>query len=441
MSLFGPPNIENMKRKRDIKGLIKALSYKKDGNIANSAEKALIEIKPSIEFLISPLRKATGYEKVKILSIFREIVFAPSNIKNPLACETLLVALKDKDQDVRRYSAITLGEIKDPRGVEPLISVLKDISENMREDISEWVRVSAVEALAKIKDPRAIEPLAYALKDRSKNVQLSAAIALSEFKDPRALEPLEVFLSYSNGSQVSAAIALSEFKDPRAVEPILNALEEGYINEYSERENAFKALCKIKDPRAMKTLVWHLYGDCSDELYEIITTSLCEFNDPCLEKILLEAAWIENNELKAAWIRKGKHEDFLKLLGIPDPEKYLDKLKQIIHNRYKEASHRKAPTEEEFIERIKQSQNEIGDLTFELIDIGKSYGFLSQPGERFDMGGKNIRAREIGTRLDQIGGIKLMREVFYHVAKNFKPGSSLSKELEVAWHRIGDWQC
>ena len=44
MWLFGPPNVEKMKAKRDVKGLIKALHYENDGNVRSAAAMALIAI-------------------------------------------------------------------------------------------------------------------------------------------------------------------------------------------------------------------------------------------------------------------------------------------------------------------------------------------------------------------------------------------------------------
>jgi hypothetical protein len=44
MALFGPPNPEALKKKSDIKGLIKALSYKKDLNIRLNAARMLEDL-------------------------------------------------------------------------------------------------------------------------------------------------------------------------------------------------------------------------------------------------------------------------------------------------------------------------------------------------------------------------------------------------------------
>jgi HEAT repeat protein len=57
MSLFGPPNVEKMKDKRDVEGLVKALGYKEDVRVREAAARALLEIgTPGVEPLNAALR-------------------------------------------------------------------------------------------------------------------------------------------------------------------------------------------------------------------------------------------------------------------------------------------------------------------------------------------------------------------------------------------------
>jgi len=91
-------------------------------------------------------------------------------------------ALGDEDWRVRMEAAVALGNIGDPRAVEPLIRALGD---------KDWrVRMEAAVALGNIGDPRAVEPLIQALGDKSGSVRRVAARALGEIGDPRAVEPL-----------------------------------------------------------------------------------------------------------------------------------------------------------------------------------------------------------------------------------------------------------
>ena len=62
----------------------------------------------------------------------------------------LIKELKDKDPEVRREAAKTLGEMKNSLAVDPLIEILLNKGEN------ESVRGLAVRVLGEIGDPRAI---------------------------------------------------------------------------------------------------------------------------------------------------------------------------------------------------------------------------------------------------------------------------------------------
>jgi hypothetical protein len=74
----------------------------------------------------------------------------------------------------------------------------------------------------------------------------------------------------------------------------------------------------------------------------------------------------------------------------------------------------------------------------ELIRIGKTDDFLSErPGGGFDRDSRHIRTREIGRRLDEIGGLPLMEFANRFVRR--KLGKNLSWHLEAAWKNIGKW--
>lgn len=84
------------------------------------------------------------------------------------------------------------------------------------------------------------------------------------------------------------------------------------------------------------------------------------------------------------------------------------------------------------------ARQDVERLLEELVRIGKSDGFLSErPGASFNRECRNIRAREIGTRLDEIGGLALMEYANRFVRR--KLGKNLSWHLEAAWKDIGQW--
>ena len=113
----------------------------------------------------------------------------------------LIEALRDENPWARFIAAWSLGEIKDPRAVEPLIATLKD--KDFR------VRWNAAKALGEIGDPKAVKPLIAALKDEDSWVRWRAAEALGEIKDSKALEPL-----------------IEALKDPLSRDYVAEALEE-----------------------------------------------------------------------------------------------------------------------------------------------------------------------------------------------------------------------
>ena len=88
--------------------------------------------------------------------------------------ESILVALRNEDPNVRWEAARALGVIRDPRAVEPLIAALGDRDPD--------VRRKAALSLAKIRDLRAVEPLrACSVKDENQVVRWAAAAGLGKF--------------------------------------------------------------------------------------------------------------------------------------------------------------------------------------------------------------------------------------------------------------------
>jgi HEAT repeat protein len=95
MSLFGPPNIEKMKAKRDICGLADVLlKYRKDDKVRTAAAAALGEL------------------------------------REPQAITDLANALADTDSRVRGSAASALAQIGDDTAIPPLVNALKERSEN-----------------------------------------------------------------------------------------------------------------------------------------------------------------------------------------------------------------------------------------------------------------------------------------------------------------------
>lgn len=83
-------------------------------------------------------------------------------------------------------------------------------------------------------------------------------------------------------------------------------------------------------------------------------------------------------------------------------------------------------------------KKEADHLLNELLHIGKMDDFLSErPGQSFNMQCRHVRAREIGKRLDEIGGISLMEYAYRRVKQ--KLGANLGEHLDFAWRGVGSW--
>ncbi len=84
------------------------------------------------------------------------------------------------------------------------------------------------------------------------------------------------------------------------------------------------------------------------------------------------------------------------------------------------------------------AQQEVERMLDELVRIGKTDDFLSErPGGGFNFECRHIRTREIGKRLNEIGGLPLMEYADRYVRR--KLGKNLSWHLEAAWKDIGQW--
>ena len=215
MAIFDrKPNVERMKKKEDINGLIKALNYQKDPSVRYAIASALGEI--GNEQAVKPLIAAL---KDQDWQVRRCIVTALAKIGDERAVEPLIEALKDTNKEVCGRAATELAKIGDERAVEPLIDVLND---------KDWGnRYAAALALAEIGNEQVVEPLIAALKDDKWKVRYITASALGTIGDERAIEPLIVALSdNSEDVREATATALGKIGDIQAVESLILTLKD-----------------------------------------------------------------------------------------------------------------------------------------------------------------------------------------------------------------------
>lgn len=166
--------VDELKRKKDVDGLIKALGDK-DENIAWAAHSVLCEMGKA-EVVVPLTNALQSSDNVGCRRLCADILGQLSPFQSPfgLTIKPLISALKDDDEGVRGNAALSLGLLCDPKAVEPLIKALKDNHEN--------VRKNATFALGCIEDKRAVKQLTKLLNDDSKEVRDTAKDALERIQ-------------------------------------------------------------------------------------------------------------------------------------------------------------------------------------------------------------------------------------------------------------------
>jgi HEAT repeat protein len=183
MSLFGPPNVNKLRSKRNLSGLIKALAWQPQEDIRAAAARAL------------------------------------GDIGDARAVMPLTVTLRDPEWSVRHASAEALTNIPDARAIPHLLAAISDDSV--------FVRHAAGTALVKIGEP-AVMPLITALKDSVPYKRETAAWALGRLHDDRAVKPLNTVLLKDNDSdaRLFAAESLGLLAEHGAVHTLVVAMSD-----------------------------------------------------------------------------------------------------------------------------------------------------------------------------------------------------------------------
>ncbi len=266
MGLFGPPNVEKMKDRRDIEGLIKALGYYRKPEIRIPAARALGDIGDvrAVDPLIAALKDEY---------LGRDAAGALGKIGDARAVEPIIASLSAECWKMRQAAAVALGSIGDARAVEPLIATLKDKNGHVRKAAAQalehlgwqpeggeaavwywianedWVEAQALGSLA-------VEPLIATLDDKKRDVRRDAARALGEIGDPRAVEPLIVALKDTHMLvRETAAEALGNVKDTRAMDPLIIELKD---KDADVRKAVAKVLRKLGwQPEGGEAAVWY----------------------------------------------------------------------------------------------------------------------------------------------------------------------------------------
>jgi HEAT repeat protein len=237
---FSFASVKKMSARRDVPGLIRALSNR-DPAVQYEAVEALGNSRDpaATEALMGAL---TGDQYSGIRWKAAE---ALGKIGAP-AVPALIGALKNPDEDIRWKAAIVLGEIGDARAIGPLVDLLGDEDRFVRSrtayalgmigppavidlrnalvDAGVQKRRAAAAALGTIPDPAAVDALLQGLDDPSDEVRQEVIAALSR-QGEAAFDPLIAALGGPGQKRVEgAALAIAGSGRPEAVSALKNAL-------------------------------------------------------------------------------------------------------------------------------------------------------------------------------------------------------------------------
>jgi HEAT repeat protein len=136
---------------------------------------------------------------------------------------TAFESSRDEDPRVRRYLALSLGEVRDPRAVEPLLEALGDA------DVQ--TAIYAAWALGTIGDPRAASGLIPLLDHEDAGLRKIAAYALGALDAPESLPPLRALL-HDPVEDVAwnAALSLARRGDSAGLPLLRRMLDRSYLD-------------------------------------------------------------------------------------------------------------------------------------------------------------------------------------------------------------------
>ncbi len=130
---------------------------------------------------------------------------------------------RSEDPRVRRYLALTMGHLGDPRAVPALVEGLNDT------DIDN--QIYNMWALGSIGDSAAVPDIAKKLEAQDPALRRTAAYVLGALKDPRAIRDLKIALNDSSEDvRWNAAIALAQLNDDSGSDLLMKLLDRSYVD-------------------------------------------------------------------------------------------------------------------------------------------------------------------------------------------------------------------
>lgn len=186
-------------------------------------------------------------------------VEALANIGSEKDIISLVLLLKDGDEDVRAIAAVAVVKMGREKTLKHILPLLKDDSA--------YVRRKAVELVSAIGDADSVVPLIEALGDSSEAVRCEALLAIGRIGDKRAVPALAAVLKNRNRGKTlreSAVFSLANLKAPESFHPIAAIIKDK--EEDAELRQMAMGLAGVFDER----LVGESLSGLKDEQEEFI---------------------------------------------------------------------------------------------------------------------------------------------------------------------------
>jgi HEAT repeats/PBS lyase HEAT-like repeat len=182
-----------------------------------TAQEYLNDVRTGSEFCC---RWQSAYELSNIISSQKEKLRSTNFVDNLVK---VYQSSQSGDPRIRRYLALAMGHLGDPRAVPALVDGLNDT------DIDN--QIYNMWALGSIGDSAPVPDIVKKLDARDPAIRRTAAYVLGSLKDSRAVLDLKIALNDSSEDvRWNAAIALAQLKDASGSELLIKLLDRGYVD-------------------------------------------------------------------------------------------------------------------------------------------------------------------------------------------------------------------
>jgi HEAT repeat protein len=163
---------------------------------------------------------------------------------------------KGKDPQIRRYLALAMGGLQDPRAAPALVESIQD-EDSQTAFYSIW-------AIGNIGDKPSTPKIIETLESTDSGIRIISAYVLGALGDPRSIPPLQAHLEDSEAEvRWNSAIALSRLNNDAGASVLMDLMKREYLagfNKLSEERkeelmvNAIKASAKLKKPELLEQI-------------------------------------------------------------------------------------------------------------------------------------------------------------------------------------------